>query len=131
MSYDETEQPSFLCNDCSVDCFIIGEYYMVHNHIWAQTGLGPDDGHLCISCIENRLNRKLSFKDFTLCALNWRNLFFITKSSDLLFSRLLSHTTKKNPFYKQYLNTIHEIDHQHSHTLLTSLTQIHIQPSPN
>jgi hypothetical protein len=37
---------------------------MVHEHVWAASGLGPDDGVLCIPCPEQRLGRKLALEDF-------------------------------------------------------------------
>jgi hypothetical protein len=38
----------------------------VKDEVWAQTGLAPDGGTLCVGCIEKRLNRKLQPNDFVL-----------------------------------------------------------------
>jgi hypothetical protein len=51
------------------------EYYMVHDHVWLQTGLQKNDGMLCISCLENRIGRTLNSKDFTDVVLNTSSFF--------------------------------------------------------
>lgn len=60
-----------LCLDCGYDLLPrrghkhrASERYMVHNFIWAQTGLDSDGGELCVSCIERRLGRQLTPDDF-------------------------------------------------------------------
>lgn len=59
----------FECLDCHVDTSAIKEYYMVKNKVWRKAH--PDDnGMLCISCLETRLGRVLTYKDFTKCLLN-------------------------------------------------------------
>jgi hypothetical protein len=64
------------CRDCDLDTVWAGmpngpwEYYMVHDHVWAQTGLGPYDGMLCVGCIEFRLGRRLTPEDFTDAPVN-------------------------------------------------------------
>ena len=73
-----------LCIDCGVNTLLIYEYYMVHEHIWNQTGLGRYDGMLCISCLEKRINRPLNSKDFTNFPINTEPLM----RSQLLTSRL-------------------------------------------
>lgn len=40
------------------------EHYMVHNEIWEEAGMSPDDGHLCIGCLEKRIGRRLQPNDF-------------------------------------------------------------------
>jgi hypothetical protein len=49
----------FLCNDCEVDCWAIGDFYMAQSEIWDKLGLGWTD-NLCIGCLEARLGRKVS-----------------------------------------------------------------------
>jgi hypothetical protein len=44
---------------------------MLHDHIWSLTGIGKNDGKLCISCVEKRLNRKLTPADFMDIPLNF------------------------------------------------------------
>lgn len=61
MSYDNQ---NFLCLHCSVDTLLIGEYYMVEDDVWAQTGLSGSDGMLCIACLENSIGRTLNAYDF-------------------------------------------------------------------
>jgi hypothetical protein len=53
----------FRCVDCCVDT--IGEYYMVRNELWAASGLGPNDGMLCLADLERRIGRVLTLEDFT------------------------------------------------------------------
>ena len=78
-------QPNDYCVDCNVNTFLIGEYYMVHHFIWQQTGLGPYDGMLCISCLENRIQRQLTSEDFSNFPVNNPTILF---KSDTLLSRL-------------------------------------------
>lgn len=57
------------CEDCGACTF--GEYYTVHDDVWAQTGiLDTDDedgtGHLCVGCLEKRLGRVLTPQDFPM-----------------------------------------------------------------
>lgn len=54
----------FVCVDCAADTAELDEYYMVHDHVWAQAGMGCHDGMLCIGCIESRLGRTLVADDF-------------------------------------------------------------------
>lgn len=64
----------FLCLDCE-KCTMhiedgVMEYYMVQNELWEEAKAGPDEGMLCIGCLEKRLGRELTAKDFTDCPLN-------------------------------------------------------------
>jgi len=52
------------CLDCGVDVIKIGHWYMVADAIWAATGLGRNDGALCLACLRHRLGRPLSLEDF-------------------------------------------------------------------
>lgn len=54
----------FLCVDCLEDT-LGGEYYMVRNEVWAASGLGPNDGMLCLNCLTQRIGRTLRSEDFT------------------------------------------------------------------
>jgi hypothetical protein len=40
------------------------EVYMVREKVWAEAGMGPYGGCLCIGCLEKRLGRRLRPKDF-------------------------------------------------------------------
>jgi hypothetical protein len=40
------------------------EIYVVRNRIWQQAGMRPFGGCLCIGCLEKRIGRKLTHKDF-------------------------------------------------------------------
>ena len=78
------------CLDCKVDTLLIGEYYMVHDHVWFQTGLSKTDGMLCVGCLENRIKRLLSKKDFTNYPINTSYGFYRSKR---LKSRILNEQT--------------------------------------
>jgi hypothetical protein len=53
------------CEDCGtkVTRSALG-WYMVHDRIWAESGLGPHDGYLCVPCLERRIGRSLVWNDF-------------------------------------------------------------------
>jgi Domain of unknown function (DUF4326) len=52
------------CHDCGVNVTAIGHWYMVDDEVWAASGLGPEDGVLCLPCLERRLERNLVYEDF-------------------------------------------------------------------
>jgi len=56
---------TFHCVDCGKCTSSSGEYYMVYDDVWAASGLGGNDGMLCLHCLEQRIGRDLSFDDFT------------------------------------------------------------------
>lgn len=74
---------NFLCVDCKVHTLYIGEYYMVHDSVWAFANL--DAGMLCIACLEQRLERKLTKSDFTDFPINSSKIYF---KSSLMLARL-------------------------------------------
>jgi hypothetical protein len=43
---------------------------VVHDDVWAQTGLGRDDGCLCLADLARRLGRPLRLDDFTTALVN-------------------------------------------------------------
>jgi hypothetical protein len=55
---------SFDCLDCGQDTEGLNEYYMVYDHVWAQAGLSPDGGNLCVGCLEQGIGRQLRPEDF-------------------------------------------------------------------
>ena len=86
---------TFSCIDCRVDCLEIHEYYMVNDSVWSKTGVGPHGGMLCIGCLEKRLGRRLTSRNFTDCPLNWRNVLVPGYSSERLLSRLTNSEKSK------------------------------------
>lgn len=74
------------CHDCEDSTK--NEYYMVHDFLWAQTGLGYEDGMLCIGCLEKRLGSTLTWEDFTTAPVNWA--FGSTHRSVRLMERLVN-----------------------------------------
>jgi hypothetical protein len=60
---------SFDCLDCRVDTVAIDEWYRVRNEVWAAAN-PSEHGMLCIGCLEARLGRRLSRRDFMKCYLN-------------------------------------------------------------
>lgn len=77
----------FDCIDCHTNTGEIGEYYMVRKNVWKLANLGPDDGMLCIGCLEKRIGRKLTHWDFPDIPVNDPLLF---KQSKRLQNRLNS-----------------------------------------
>ena len=53
----------FFCVDCGKNT-LGGEYYMVRDELWAASGLEPNDGMLCLACLEKRIGRLLTLEDF-------------------------------------------------------------------
>lgn len=86
---------SNMCVDCGVDCIELNEYYMVTDACWKRAGIGPHDGMLCIGCLEGRLGKKLTPRNFKECALNWRNSLVPEYASDRLLSRLYGSKQSK------------------------------------
>jgi hypothetical protein len=56
---------TFHCVDCGKDTGSSGEYYMVADELWAETGLAPNGGMLCLVDLERRIGRRLTEDDFT------------------------------------------------------------------
>jgi hypothetical protein len=63
----------FSCSDCGINIGNryggIGEYgYILHPEVWKSLGTIPPNSEgnkfLCIECVEKRLGRKLTIKDF-------------------------------------------------------------------
>src|SRR5262245_7615595 len=61
------------CADCSLGTIRLGEWYMVHDHVWEQAWAGrrkswqgrvPGTEILCIGCLERRIGRTLVASDF-------------------------------------------------------------------
>lgn len=83
------------CVDCKVNCMENGEYYMVTDACWARAAIGKHDGMLCIGCLEARLGKKLNWRNFTDCPLNWRNALIPGYGSARLQDRLLSSAASR------------------------------------
>lgn len=63
----QTNHKNFLCIKCGKDTW--DEYYMLYSRIWKR--VNPKvKGMLCIDCVEARLGRKLTKKDFTKAPVN-------------------------------------------------------------
>jgi hypothetical protein len=57
----------FKCNDCGVNVIKTGDFYMLNPEIWEdQLHLSWTD-NLCVTCLEKRIGRKISFAD--ICSL--------------------------------------------------------------
>ena len=86
MKYHKHDQ----CADCKVNCLKIKEYYMVTNSCWKRAGMQPLSGMLCIGCLEKRLSKKLTARNFIDCPLNWRSVCLPNQVSSRLLSRMLN-----------------------------------------
>jgi len=74
----------WLCVDCSRNTKF--EHYFVNNVVWFDLAGMPEDGMLCVRCIEQRIGRRLSKNDFTDAHINNPKTNSMT---DLLRSRIL------------------------------------------
>jgi len=72
----------FNCKDCKKTT--IHEYYMVWDRVWKRSDMKPDGGMLCIGCLEQRLGRKVTQKDFLPILLNQPHAPGFAKSRRLL-----------------------------------------------
>jgi hypothetical protein len=72
---------NFLCIDCKKDTW--NEYYMLYSRVWKRANPSAK-GMLCIRCVEKRLKRKLTPKDFTKFPINTLE----TKRTAILRNRL-------------------------------------------
>jgi hypothetical protein len=61
------DQRYWWCADCGNDT-LPHEQYMLFDAVWAQAGGG--DGFLCVGCLEDRLDRRLTPDDFLAVPLN-------------------------------------------------------------
>jgi hypothetical protein len=52
------------CHDCGRDIIALGHHCMVLDEVWQATGLGPEDGTLCLAHLQQRLGRWLRYEDF-------------------------------------------------------------------
>jgi len=83
------------CFDCGVNTLETNEYYMVTDSCWARAKMKARDGMLCVGCLERRLGRKLTPRNFIDCPLNWRNVCLPDYASPRLLSRLLGGRNSK------------------------------------
>lgn len=58
------------CARCGCDTKAAGEWYFVHDDVWAAATLTPNLAHLylCIGCLEAQLGRELDADDFVTTA---------------------------------------------------------------
>jgi hypothetical protein len=71
----------FECMGC--EKYTWNEYYMLYSQVWKKAN-PKIKGKLCINCVETRLRRKLTKKDFTKAIINHMN----TNRSTILKNRL-------------------------------------------
>lgn len=80
------------CLDCGIDTIESNEYYMVNKDLWSQvTTEESGEGMLCIGCLEERLGRRLSRKDFIDVPVN--EISGTSRKSKRLTERLLTLDT--------------------------------------
>ena len=64
------------CVDCGISTVpqgTRGEWYMVHDDVWSAAGMNPVADltqFLCIGCLERRIGRRLTPRDFTDASVN-------------------------------------------------------------
>lgn len=75
-----------LCADCGVDTDDIHEFYMVNDELWLQAVPIQKENEsrvLCVGCLERRIGRQLTSKDFTDAPVNRNDIY-----SSRLYKRL-------------------------------------------
>jgi hypothetical protein len=83
----QSEADRWRCLDCRTDTRT--EYFMIHDELWIQTGIGHHGGKLCIACLEERIGRRLTSDDFLDVPINWIHYDpFDSERSARLTSRL-------------------------------------------
>lgn len=82
---DKAIYAMFACVECKANTADLDEYYMVTDEIWAEVGMTPNGGMLCIGCLEDRLQRRLTRSDFPNYPVNSGPYF---KRSERLRDRL-------------------------------------------
>lgn len=67
----------FECKDCGENTLHTDEYYMVTNELWKEAARPGEDGSgmLCIGCLEARLGRELTARDFPPLPINGAAMF--------------------------------------------------------
>ena len=78
---------------------------MVTDTCWKRAGMKPRGGMLCIGCLEKRLGKKLTPRNFSECPLNWRNAILPDYASSRLVSRLY-HGAEKSRWAKGTLKAL-------------------------
>lgn len=68
-----------VCIDCGNLCV---EEYRVHDEVWKSAGLLSSDGVLHLTCLEKKLNRKLTLSDFPKIPFNGSLLFGFSMGSN-------------------------------------------------
>lgn len=103
------------CAGCQRDVHDLGEYFMVHDHVWRAV-MPTSAGYLCVGCLEVLLGRDLNPDDFTDCPLNVGNQIV---GSLRLRRRLFG--TDDPPAPDELIDTVRDrIAHAHHHTAHTS-----------
>ena len=80
------------CNDCGVNVIKIGEYYMLSPEIWSDRLNLTWCDNLCIGCVEKRLGRKLTMRDFGSFPANPRGFATSTR-----YLERMNYFKKRNP----------------------------------
>ena len=100
------------CEDCHQ--YTTGEYYMLHDYVWHQTGMKKyDQKELCIGCVERRLGRKLHSGDFMDIPLN----HLMTGKSARLKNRLQRPAPAIRKAQIQDLDLSHGTPYWHAKTM--------------
>lgn len=79
--HEHLKMREFECIDCHENTHEIGEYYMVTDSVWTKAGM--TDGMLCIGCLEDRIGRRLTKKDFPDYPINTEEMDWNTRSKRL------------------------------------------------
>ena len=85
---EDDEHDGCPCRDCGALTAPLdgpAEWYTLKDEVWP---LAPDDGYLCIGCLERRIGRTVVYRDFDTAPINAPGWGWKT---DRLMARLMSH----------------------------------------
>jgi hypothetical protein len=46
---ERSDLGAFTCADCRIDTRLAGDFYLVHDAVWAAAGIASDGGVLCLA----------------------------------------------------------------------------------
>lgn len=67
----------FKCRGCGILTNKIGEHYYIDSRLWLQANR-QHNGMMCIGCVEARIGRSLTPKDFIPCPLHNPKKYFLS-----------------------------------------------------
>ncbi len=90
-----TRKIRIYCAGCGLDVYRERQHpYMLIDTVWLEANDGSDDGHLCISCVEARLGRRLAPDDFNDAVCNTPEYIVRYGMAPILLTRVSSSDSR-------------------------------------